>query len=126
MITPMTNIEQSVGRILRQKHEFSPTVVDIIDTHANFQNQWAKRRRFFKTQNYKIIQTTSSTYTTDIGKWKTTFVPSCSSLQVPILDDDADIIESDTEDDIEDDCKELSNNKEPKKAATKVPMHQNA
>ena len=120
MSTPMTRIEQSVGRILRQKHENPPIVVDIIDTHANFQNQWAKRRRFFKTQNYKIIQTTSSTYTTDISKWKTTFAPSFSSLQVPILDDDTDIIDSDTEDDIEDDCKELSNNKEPKKATTGV------
>jgi superfamily II DNA or RNA helicase len=76
MATPMTKIEQSVGRILRQKHENPPIVVDIIDSHSNFQNQWAKRKRFFKAQNYKIIQTTSSTYTTDISKWKTTFVPS--------------------------------------------------
>jgi superfamily II DNA or RNA helicase len=76
MSTPMTRIEQSVGRILRQKHENPPIVVDIIDTHANFQNQWAKRRRFFKSQNYKIIQTTSSTYTTDISKWRVVFEPS--------------------------------------------------
>jgi superfamily II DNA or RNA helicase len=75
MSTPMTKIEQSVGRILRQKHENPPIVVDIIDSHANFQNQWAKRRRFFKSQNYKIIQTTSSAYTTDVSKWKTIFVP---------------------------------------------------
>jgi superfamily II DNA or RNA helicase len=75
MSTPMTKIEQSVGRILRQKHEKPPIVVDIIDTHSNFQNQWAKRRRFFKSQNYKIIQTTSSTYTTDISKWRTIFEP---------------------------------------------------
>ena len=75
MSTPMTKIEQSVGRILRQKHENPPIVVDIIDSHSNFQNQWAKRRRFFKSQNYKIIQTTSSTYTTDVSKWKTIFEP---------------------------------------------------
>lgn len=87
MATPMTKIEQSVGRILRQKHENPPIVVDIIDTHSNFQNQWLKRRRFFKTQNYKIIQTASSTYTTDVSKWKTTFTPSLNKTDTPILDD---------------------------------------
>ncbi len=75
MITPMTNIEQSVGRILRQKHDFEPVVVDIIDTHDNFQRQWAKRRRFYKNQNYKIIQTTSSQYTPDVSKWRVTWEP---------------------------------------------------
>jgi superfamily II DNA or RNA helicase len=93
MATPMTKIEQSVGRILRQKHESPPIVVDIIDTHANFQNQWIKRRRFFKAQNYKIIQTTSSTYTTDVSKWKTTFTPCLNKTSVPI--------EPESEDDIE-------------------------
>jgi superfamily II DNA or RNA helicase len=80
MITPMTNIEQSVGRILRQKHEFSPIVVDIIDTHDNFQRQWAKRKSFFKKQNYKIIQTNSSIYSPDISKWRVTYEPTvCKS-----------------------------------------------
>jgi superfamily II DNA or RNA helicase len=75
MITPMTNIEQSVGRILRQKHEFAPIVVDIIDTHDNFQRQWSKRKSFFKKQNYKIIQTSSSTYDPDASKWKVIYQP---------------------------------------------------
>ena len=75
MVTPMTKIEQSVGRILRQKHEFNPVVVDIIDTHANFQRQWLKRKSFFKSQNYKIIQTTSSSYDPDVSKWKVTYEP---------------------------------------------------
>jgi superfamily II DNA or RNA helicase len=93
MATPMTKIEQSVGRILRQKHESPPIVVDIIDTHANFQNQWIKRRRFFKSQNYKIIQTSSSIYTTDISKWKTTFTPCLNKTSAPT--------EPESEDDIE-------------------------
>lgn len=76
MVTPMTKIEQSVGRILRQKHEFNPVVVDIIDTHPNFQRQWLKRKSFFKSQNYKIIQTTSSAYDPDCSKWKVTYEPS--------------------------------------------------
>jgi superfamily II DNA or RNA helicase len=75
MITPMTNIEQSVGRILRQKHEFAPIVVDIIDTHDNFQRQWAKRKKFYKNQNYEIIQANSASYDPDITKWKTTYEP---------------------------------------------------
>ena len=119
MSTPMTRIEQSVGRILRQKHENPPIVVDIIDTHANFQNQWAKRRRFFKTQNYKIIQTTSSTYTTDISKWKTTFVPSCSNKSSIILDDEEDTNDDTDDDDLHMDGKELSNNKETKNECKK-------
>jgi superfamily II DNA or RNA helicase len=75
MITPMTNIEQSVGRILRQKHEFSPIVVDIIDTHDNFQRQWAKRKSFYKKQNYKIIQTNSNSYDPDASKWRVIYEP---------------------------------------------------
>jgi superfamily II DNA or RNA helicase len=75
MITPMTNIEQSVGRILRQKHEFAPIVVDIIDTHDNFQRQWVKRKKFYKNQNYKIIQANSASYDPDVSKWKVTYEP---------------------------------------------------
>ena len=78
MITPMTNIEQSVGRILRQKHEFAPIVVDIVDTHDNFQRQWSKRKAFYKKQNYKIIQTHSSTYDADASKWKVIYEPSAT------------------------------------------------
>jgi superfamily II DNA or RNA helicase len=69
MATPKTDIEQAVGRILREKHS-KPIVVDIIDTHSPFQNQWLKRKVFYKKQNYKIIKITSDTYTTDISKWK--------------------------------------------------------
>ena len=75
MITPMTNIEQSVGRILREKHEFAPIVVDIIDSHDNFQRQWLKRKSFYKKQNYKIIQTNSLNYVSDASKWKVVYEP---------------------------------------------------
>jgi superfamily II DNA or RNA helicase len=80
MVTPMTNIEQSVGRILRQKHEFAAVVVDIIDTHDNFQRQWSKRKAFYKKQNYKIIQTNSTIYQPDVTKWRTIYEPTlCTS-----------------------------------------------
>jgi superfamily II DNA or RNA helicase len=54
MATPKTDIEQAVGRILREKHG-NPIVVDIIDQHTPFKNQWRKRRQFYKKQNYKIV-----------------------------------------------------------------------
>ena len=77
MVTPKTDIEQAVGRILRERHG-SPTVVDIIDTHAPFQNQWTKRKQFYKKQNYKIIQTSIDKYDPDTKndkKWKVVFEP---------------------------------------------------
>ena len=58
MATPKTDIEQAVGRILRVKHS-SPIVVDIIDSHSIFKNQWKKRCTFYKKQHYKIVYKTS-------------------------------------------------------------------
>jgi len=71
MATPKTDIEQAVGRILRQKHG-TPIVVDIIDQHQPFKNQWTKRKAFYKKHNYKIIQTTSDNYNKDVNtkSWK--------------------------------------------------------
>ena len=74
MATPKTDIEQSVGRILREKHS-SPIVVDIIDSHDLFKNQWRKRKTFYKRENYKIIYTTSLEYTSDTSKWSLIFSP---------------------------------------------------
>ena len=74
MATPKTDIEQSVGRILRERHS-KPIVVDIIDSHDNFQNQWKKRKTFYKKQNYKIIHTTNKSYNPDPEKWETLFNP---------------------------------------------------
>jgi len=53
MVTPKTDIVQSVGRILRMKHE-NPIIVDIVDSHEIFQNQWIQRRRYYKKCNYRI------------------------------------------------------------------------
>uniref|UniRef100_A0A6C0B1I6 Helicase ATP-binding domain-containing protein n=1 Tax=viral metagenome TaxID=1070528 RepID=A0A6C0B1I6_9ZZZZ len=69
MATPKTDIEQSVGRILRERHG-TPVVVDIIDEHVPFKNQWNKRKVFYKKQHYKIIQTNSAEYDPDIRFWK--------------------------------------------------------
>ena len=77
LITPKTNIEQSVGRILRAKHATTkPIVYDIMDTHEVFQKQYAKRKSFYKKQGYKIIQTDSMQYQHDISDWKVVYEPS--------------------------------------------------
>ena len=61
MATPKTDIEQSVGRILREKHS-QPIVVDIIDSHSIFQKQWIKRQKFYKSQKYKIVTSSNKNY----------------------------------------------------------------
>ena len=61
-VTPKTDIIQSVGRILRTKQN-NPIVIDIIDSHQIFQNQWKKRQTFYKKEQYNIHMTTSSKYT---------------------------------------------------------------
>jgi hypothetical protein len=80
MVTPKTDIVQSVGRILRVKHE-NPIIVDIVDSHDVFQNQWNQRKRFYKKCNYRIRQIDSRVYTNmsidwDSDKtWKRIFEP---------------------------------------------------
>ena len=81
MATPKTDIEQSVGRILREKHS-SPIVVDIIDSHDLFQNQWRKRKTFYKKENYKIIYTDNKKYTPDTTQWLVVNVPNLKERKV--------------------------------------------
>lgn len=71
LISPKTDIIQSVGRILRTKHN-NPLIVDIIDQHACFKNQWVKRRQYYKRCNYKIVKTTIREYPSG---WKTLYDP---------------------------------------------------
>ena len=74
MATPKTDIEQSVGRILREKHS-QPIVVDIIDSHELFQKQWIKRRAFYKKQNYKIVYNTNAKYLENASNWEVVYDP---------------------------------------------------
>jgi superfamily II DNA or RNA helicase len=84
MITPKTDIVQSVGRILRTKHE-KPIVVDIVDSHDIFQNQWNQRKRFYKKCNYRIRQIDSKTYTnmsidwSEDKTWKRIYEPTANT-----------------------------------------------
>jgi len=76
MATPKTDIEQCVGRILRQKHN-QPIVVDIVDQHDLFKRQWKKRQIFYKRENYKILYVTNNKYTPDTSKWSVLYTPKC-------------------------------------------------
>ena len=66
MATPKTDITQSVGRILRVRHD-NPVVVDIVDHHDVFQNQWKQRKTFYRKCNYKILSTDSIQYKTSVA-----------------------------------------------------------
>jgi superfamily II DNA or RNA helicase len=68
MVTPKTDIIQSVGRILRTKHE-NPIIVDIIDTHDLFQNQWRQRFTFYKKCNYRVRRIKSTEYKNMLIDW---------------------------------------------------------
>ena len=61
MASPKTDITQSVGRILRTRHD-NPIIVDIVDRHEIFQNQWRQRKTFYRKCNYRIRSTDNIRY----------------------------------------------------------------
>ena len=61
MVSPKTDIIQSVGRILRTRG-LGKLIIDIIDTHDVFQNQWKKRRTYYKKCGYGISYIKSNDY----------------------------------------------------------------
>lgn len=61
LASPKSDIVQAVGRILREKHS-NPLVIDIVDSHEVFQNQFKKRRAFYNQKNYRIFRTSNKNY----------------------------------------------------------------
>jgi superfamily II DNA or RNA helicase len=58
LASPISAIEQPVGRILRQKaHErrHVPTIIDVIDDYSLFPRQGKKRLAFYKKQKYETV-----------------------------------------------------------------------
>jgi len=55
LATPKSDVQQAVGRILRQKNTNFPLVVDIVDEFSIFKAQYYKRKRFYKQNDFKII-----------------------------------------------------------------------
>jgi superfamily II DNA or RNA helicase len=56
LATPKSDIEQAVGRILRQKNKNEPLVIDIVDSFSIFKGQYYKRRKYYKNNNILIIK----------------------------------------------------------------------
>jgi superfamily II DNA or RNA helicase len=55
LASPRKNVEQSTGRILRQRPEerkLDPVIIDIIDSHGIYQGQWRKRMQYYKKCKY--------------------------------------------------------------------------
>jgi len=108
MATPKTDIIQSVGRILRVKHN-NPVIVDIVDTHSIFQNQWTQRMQYYKKCNYSIRQNSSSLYQTMKINWekdttwkrifepKKTYLPKSTNQFFGICENETQEKESDNE-----------------------------
>ena len=51
MATPKVDVTQSIGRILRKKHD-QALVIDIVDTHSLFQRHFKKRKTFYRKQKF--------------------------------------------------------------------------
>jgi len=67
MATPKTDVTQSIGRILRAKHT-QPIVIDIVDQHDVFLNQYRKRYTYYKKENYTVMRASSKDPTNLKGK----------------------------------------------------------
>ena len=70
LASPKSDIIQAVGRILREKHA-NPLIIDLIDNHDVFLNQFTKRRSFYNEKNYKIIRYNNQKYSEYINHLKT-------------------------------------------------------
>jgi len=82
MVSPKTDIIQSVGRILRTEGA-GKIIVDVVDSHDVFQNQWRKRKTFYRKSQYIIKQVESSEYKnmTNEQQFKVTFDPTVKSTR---------------------------------------------
>jgi superfamily II DNA or RNA helicase len=83
MVSPKTDIVQSVGRILRTRGP-GKIIVDVIDSHEVFQNQWKKRRAYYKNANYHIQFIKNDTYSgmLDSSNWKQVYHPKTKTESV--------------------------------------------
>ena len=58
LASPKTNMEQIVGRILREKEEVrknTPLIIDIFDDFSFFKNQAKKRKTYYRKMKYELL-----------------------------------------------------------------------
>jgi superfamily II DNA or RNA helicase len=68
MVSPKSDIEQSCGRILRQKadeRERTPLIFDVVDEFSLFERQAGKRRAFYKKHGYVVRKSIADLYVAD-------------------------------------------------------------
>jgi superfamily II DNA or RNA helicase len=51
LATPKSDVEQAIGRILRQKNKNEPLILDIVDSFSIFKAQYYKRRKLYKSKS---------------------------------------------------------------------------
>ena len=57
MTTPKTNVQQAVGRIMRNASSdvfITPLIIDVVDELSTFPKQYEKREKLYKKLNYQI------------------------------------------------------------------------
>ena len=52
--TPLSDVVQSAGRILRKQHDKQPIILDIVDEFSVFPKQWKKRNVYYKKEKWKF------------------------------------------------------------------------
>ena len=53
--TPKSDVQQAVGRILRQKNTNIPLVIDIVDCFSLFRGMYYKRKKFYKNSEFNFF-----------------------------------------------------------------------
>lgn len=68
MASPRKKIEQSTGRILRQRpeeRELSPLILDVVDSHGPLVSQSRQRIAYYKKCGYKIVDSANGAHGAD-------------------------------------------------------------
>jgi superfamily II DNA or RNA helicase len=107
LASPKSDIIQAVGRILREKHS-NPLIIDLIDNHDVFLNQFAKRRAFYNEKNYKIIRTNEGKYNAYIEYLKSLNIAKNNEIKKTILASEEEIIYNITNKEINQDVNHVS------------------
>lgn len=90
LATPQTEVEQSVGRILRKFHEkLNPLVIDIVDKCGSFERQAQVRKKLYKNENY-IIEDFEYNLDNMNSSKLTKFIENEKVIQKLLLDEDDD------------------------------------
>ena len=54
LATPVTDVVQCCGRIMRKAHRLHPLIIDIVDQFSAFRNQAQKRKRYYTSKHFEI------------------------------------------------------------------------